>query len=161
MNKLYILAGIIAVQCITITNAAEKKDRHTTRLILYRLVQQNPIDWPAIFTALDNSRDPIDVNTFIIPMDKSTLLEESIYNNNIPAAEILMQQYNANPNQIKDETKLTPMMLACLKGDYKMVESLLNNGGNPNLVSRMGKNCFDLAVKHPAVLELLEPYRAK
>lgn len=164
MNKLYILSGIIALQCITNTNAAEKKDRHQTRLILYKLLQQEPINWAAIFSALDNSRDPIDVNTFINPMKHSTLLIDSVVTGNLRATETLLSKYNANPNTLipidtKNNVTVSPLMLACIKENYDMIQLLLLYKGNPHLRSPEGNNCFDIASENPEVLRLLNSYK--
>lgn len=161
MKKLYILTGIIVLQCLTVVNAAQMMDRQKTRTIIYREVQKKPMNWDIIFTALDNSRDPVDVNTLIIPMTKSTLLEEAVIADNGPAAQKLIEKYNANSNAVKDESGITAMMLACMIGNPSMVELLLQHGGNPHLMSRSNKNSFYFAARHPVILQLLESYKAQ
>ena len=42
----------------------------------------------------------------------------------------------------RDEFRYTPLMLACIKGNYLLVELLINNGANVNLKNRFGTSAL-------------------
>lgn len=164
MNKLYILTGIIALQSMLLINTAENKGQQTTRQTLYKLTLEDPKywNWDAIFTAIDNAQNPVDVNSFIIPHLKATLLEAAVMTNNLAVTEVLLEKYGADPNAISSDTELTAMILACLSENRSLISLLLQYGGNPySIHQRTGKNCFELCNDNPRILRLLNTYKIK
>lgn len=61
---------------------------------------------------------------------KYTMLMHSVFQNNIYAAQRLLEDYNANPN--KGSCDLNPLMIAIQNKNVAMVRMLLEHGAHPN-----------------------------
>ena len=165
MNKLYILTGIIILQNIATVNAADFQNRPASYLTIDRLVENDPIQWPAIFSALDNMRGTFDVNRYITPEThlQTTLLDTAVFDRNLFATEKLLKEFNANPNLVKDFTKITPLMIACMgpTANPAIVRVLIKYGANPYLQNRHGQNSFHFAGDKIKIMAELDQYKRK
>jgi ankyrin repeat protein len=159
MNKLYTLTVMIALQSIMIINAAQINNRPAIYNKLDRITEQDPIDWNAVFTTLDNNRGSFSVEAYRSPNTLNTLLEEAIFEKNVPVTQKLLKEYNADPNFVKDETKLMPLMIACLIKDPALMRLLISYGANPYLRNRQDQSSFDFVRGRPALMGILDTYK--
>ena len=117
---------------------------------------KSQIDWSSVFHIIDSMKDVISVNEYATPdYEQYTLLDLASEKNNLLAAKTLLEKYKANPNG----GDMTPLMIACEKGNIPMVNLLLEHGGNPSKKDPLGKTSFDYARNHPEVLKVLNIFK--
>ena len=73
---------------------------------------------------------------------------------------VLLIEYGCDPNT-KDNDGYSPLHVACMKGDFSLVEALINHGADPNTMDVFGNTPLMLAIKNnfnEIVLSLLTQY---
>jgi len=154
---------MIILQSIAAVNAADFQNRPASYRLIDRLVEDRPIQWPTIFSALDNMRGAFDVNSYTAPNTQETLLETAVLERNLFATEKLIREYSADPNLANNPIKFTPLMLACIgpNANPAIVRVLMRYGANPDLRNIRGMNSFSFAGDKIKIMAELDSYKRK
>jgi hypothetical protein len=105
--------------------------REKNALVGYEL--KNNIDWAAVFHILDSMKGVINVNEYLTPKivsnnnyeDQYSLLDIAVEQNNLSAAQTLLEIYKANPNQ----GPYSPFQQALQNRNTPMINLLMQHGG--------------------------------
>lgn len=131
MKKLLFLSGIVALHTFVGIQAMEQE-----RPMIYRqldlLLEQQPLNMPAVFAFIDANQGAINVNEYTIG-DGMTLLDLAVTYKLFAVAKLLLEKYGANPNIQHKKSKMTPLMWACIRQDIPMIQLLMLYGANPYL----------------------------
>jgi hypothetical protein len=172
MKKLYSLMACAAIAMAINTHAMDP-ERHSFFTLIDQFIGNNMLgttsNWRAIFGILQKL--VIEGNVFTVndyfSKQGLTLLCQAVYDNDLLAAKILLETYNANPNGKSASSGMTPLMFACMKGYADIAMLLLQHGANPLIQNKKGNNSFFFAqtyakhnfYKDDTVLRILQTYK--